>query len=346
MPTIEPHQTRMRTIVNDLTLSPTSPRHHLVHGGPGSGKTFLLSKAVEELSAVRRPPLVLQPLGLGISSSGDLLVAALRGHVAVAGQRVANNDPSTRLLLEQLVVDTAAGRPVLLVLDDIDVLFAHLPRGDQIHLRTWAREARVRVLASAQSLIPPLLRAPWPWRDAFDRTRLDALTLGQAVEFVRNEAQRHDRPDLAKWINSTTGASELTEIYTRLGGTPRAWALVAHQLATATTIDSPIPEVLDALAPYLLARLQSLPPGQARLVLALTRTPGPIAVSDLASAVGVPVRQVATTLGRLKTAGWVSATKPTTMADRRRSFYAIADPAVRECILTRLDLYRRYPDRL
>lgn len=336
-PMTAPNQPLMRAIVNDLALSPTSPRHHLVHGCPGSGKTFLLNAAVEALGAGRRPPLVLQPLGLGVSSGGDLLVEALRGHVDISGHRVANNDSSARLRLEQAVVDTAAGRPILLVLDDIDVLFARLPRGDQLHLRMWTREAHVRVLASAQSLTPPLVRAPWPWRDAFDRTHLDMLTPDQAVEFVRNEARRSDRPHIANWAGSTTGLSELAEAYTRLGGTPRVWALVAHQLATATSVDSAISGVIDALAPYLLARLKSLPPGPARLILALARAQAPISVSDLAREVGIPVRQVATTLGRLKAASWVSVTTPAeSAADRRRSFYTITDPALRECIRTLL----------
>jgi predicted transcriptional regulator len=319
--------------IESAFLSGSRP-HHLVIGGPGSGKTHALDAVLHELRARDVSALVLRPAGWGIGNYTDLLYESLIIH-DVELARSAPRGGMAWFRFEELIAAASAARPVLLVLDDIDLIFANLDRGDQGNLRAWVETtANVSVLASAEIMTEPLSHRTWPWFGAFNVTRLKPFTVDEVSELVRRGAATAGRTDLVDSPQSPTGVDAIDALYARLGGNPRAWSAVAAHLGRGGTIDSAMPAVQDALAPHLLPRLRGLSPLSARLIVALARNDEPMTVTSLADDVAVSNQNAAAALGRMLATGWVTRHKPPS-GDQRSTLYAIAEPTMGEFIRSR-----------
>ncbi|WP_176470395.1 MarR family transcriptional regulator [Mycobacterium avium] len=323
-----------------LAFSTGARPHHLIVGGPGGGKTHTLDAVLADLHADGVTALALRPLGLGIGSYTDLLYEALRAHDPQLARTAKRDDPSGQDL-EELIVRSAAGRPILLVLDDIDRIFGGLSRGAQGNLRAWVETtADVALLASAEIITDPLSRRSWPWFGSFNVTRLQPLTLDNTTELLGLHATQSGRTDVLDWLQNPASRGELASLHARFGGAPRIWTTLCAWLLRADNtppdgIDQCGWAVLDQLTPYYLPRLRALSPLSARLILALARSDGPMTVNDLAHEIAVTNQNAAAALGRMIPNGWVTREKPPRTTDQRSSLYDIADPAMREYIRMR-----------
>lgn len=289
--------------------------HHLIRGGPGMGKSHLLRSVLRSIDGLDEMALVLRPNRLGVATYADLLYEALYSvspdlACSVGRARAAMFD------LEECIAKLAAGRAVVLVVDDIDRYFEVLDRGAQGSFRAWMEtSANVSVLASAQLMTEPLQSRAWPWFGAFNITTLEPLS-------------RTDAADLAGV--PPAARTGFTNLYDHLGGCPRVWA-VASGLLLDWDDDDPVDllaRIADGLTPWLLPLVRNVSSLSARLLLALARRAEPSTVTMLADDVAVTNQNAAATLGRLAAAGWVTPHKSSTDGDRRSSFYTFADPAM------------------
>ncbi|MEB3065670.1 hypothetical protein [[Mycobacterium] zoologicum] len=309
-------------------------RNYLVTAGSGGGKTHTLDAIASSLSRSHRQVLVLRPTLLGVGTYADLLYESLRSHDPDLADRAVRT-ASSWVSLEDLIAETVSSRPTVLVLDDFDRLFARIERVAHGRLRGWLDQAvNVTVVASAETTTNRASRSrrPWPWRSMFDITDLASLSLDDVADLVRAEAKKADRDDGVARPTQPWRHREIVDLYSRLGGNPRVWTIVAPHLVRSGRMDTPLPAVFDQLTPYYLPRLQALSPLSSRLVVALARAASPLTVTELAKQVRLAHQNTAAALSRLAHADWVIQQKPAADDDQRRRLYSVTEPSMREFI--------------
>lgn len=313
--------------------------HTLLVAPRGGGKTHTVRVAVhramaDTATAERTLPVLIPEDALGIGSYLDLLVEAARA----IGPDVHETSRALRrakdvIGIEQAISGAAAGRMVLLAVENLDRVFDGMGIDGQGSLRAWVETStEVMILATTPALFPGVSSRRYPWYGSFMVEQLTDLELPDAAAIVAGAARSSGADDLAAFVESTTGTESLTAIHQIIGGAPRHWQLLG-QLADAGMLQAVTPAVdalLDRLVPNYQRQMAELPPGEQRLVVELARGDGPRTVSDLASAVGVSNQSAATALGRLTASHWVTSAKND--ADRRSTWYDLSDPLLRRVL--------------
>jgi hypothetical protein len=315
-------------------------RSHLVVAGSGGGKTHTLDAILVEVRRRRPSALILQPDTLGVGSYADLLYESLRTVDPAVAERDDRN-PSNWLAFENLLTEVIGTRPTVLVIDDFDHVLSRMEPAAHYRLRDWTdRCAAVAILASASTTTNPAARArrSWRWLSMFDVADLPPLTIEDAELLLRREfdAGRREARQTHVWRRQ-----DITDMYTRLGGNPRVWTMIAVHLASSDSVDEHLPAVLEKLAPFYLPRLLMLSPLSSRLLIALARAETPLTVTVLASRVGLTHQNTAAALSRLTATHWVSKQRPSAELDQRNRLYAVAEPPIREFIRYRDTAYSR-----
>lgn len=322
--------------LRDVAATGARP-HTLVVGPRGSGKTHLLGVV---LHRARLDPAVDHRLAvawipedaLSIGSYDDLLVELARALDSATGDRARalRHDRDARGL-ERLLLEVADGRVLVLVLENLDRIFAAIGPVGQAALRGFVETASsVVLLASTPLLFSGVSSRHRPWYGSFDAEHLGDLTLAEGTELLRRAAREAGDDVLASYVVSSPGQARLRAVEHLAGGSPRLWHILSGCMSVET-LDELAPAVeamLDELAPYYQQRLWELPASEQKLVVELGRQPGAQTVSALADAIGMDNRGAATALGRLAEAGWVRGTKrPGT--DRRSTWYELREPLLR-----------------
>lgn len=312
--------------------------HTLLIAPPGSGKTHVLQAALHR--AVGDPqgarsilPLILPEDSLSIGSYGDLLVELIRvlGPDAAQRGRALRNDV---IGLEREIGDLAAGRMVLLAIENLDRVFDGIGETGQGSLRAWVETSTaVLIVATAPALFPGVSSRTYPWYGSFIIEDLPDLTVEEGAQIVARAAVDRGDDALAAYVRSPEGIDRLTDIANLAGGAPRLWRMVAENLTVPTlqALDPVLTRLLDRLAPSYRHQLWQLPVGEQRLVVEIARGDGPRTVSDIAAAVGVSNQSASAALGRLTAGRWVVAAKSDT-GDRRATWYDLHDPLLRRVV--------------
>jgi AAA ATPase-like protein/tetratricopeptide repeat protein len=318
-------------------------RHTLLVAPRGGGKTHVLAVFAHRL---RTDPDLAGPLALvvldedaaDVASYADLLVAILE-HLATAHEQArARELRATRMTaeLERLLLDRLSGRPLVLVLENLDRLFGDFGTGGQRELRAFVETSRaVMVVASTPALFPAVSKQARPWFGSFTIERLAPWSVEEGTAFLERIARDRGDTELAELIASDVGRARLIAVDKLIGGSPRLWTILAGCL-TVELLEELVPLVmatLDELVPYYQARLNELTPNERKLVVAVCRaeslgSTGGRTVSELALAAGVPVGSAPKLLSRLEDAGWVAGTKPPG-TDRRSTWYELREPLLR-----------------
>ncbi|MDQ4096330.1 MAG: ATP-binding protein [Actinomycetota bacterium] len=309
--------------------------HTLIVGPRGSGKTHLVAIVLHEL---RRDPGVaggiavarLPEDALSIASYEDLLfevISALGGSDEAGALRAGREGRGLERLLTRLI----DGRMLLLVVENLDRVFANIGLDGQHRLRAFVEtEGSTMLLATSPLLFEGVSARERPWYGSFIPEHLPDLTLEEGTELLRRVAVLQGEDALAEFLVSDTGQARLRAVEHLAGGSPRLWMVLAGCM-TIETLDRLVPAVealLDALAPYYQQRLWELPPNEQKLVIELCRGPGLRTVKDVASAAGLSEQVTATSLRRLVQARWVRGNKqPGT--DQRTTWYEVREPLLR-----------------
>jgi hypothetical protein len=309
--------------------------HTLVVGPRGSGKTHLLAVVLRQIEcdgevagrvAVARLP----EDSLSIASYEDLLfevISALGGSDNAGALRAGRDGRG----LERLLTRLLDGRMLLLVVENLDRVFANVGLDGQHRLRAFVEtEGNTMLLATSPLLFEGVSARERPWYGSFIPEHLPDLTLDEGTELLHRVALLQGDPKLADFLVSDTGQARLRAVEHLAGGSARLWMVLAGCM-TRDTLDELVPAVealLDALAPYYQQRLWELPPNEQKLVIELCRGPGLRTVKDLASAAGLSEQVTATSLRRLGQARWVRGTKQSG-TDQRTTWYEVREPLLR-----------------
>ena len=317
--------------------------HTLLVAPRGGGKTHVLTLFVHRLRtddqlAEALAVVVVAEDAVDIASYADLLVAIVEalGLSAETGAAHVMRRDSARGELERLVLALLDGRPLVLVVENLDRVFAELGSEGQRELRAFVETNRaVMLVASTPALFSGVSHRTEPWFGSFAVERLAPWSVEEGAAFLERVAQERGDATLASLIASPVGRARLTAVDRLVSGLPRLWTILAGCI-TVELLDELVPLVLatlEELVPYYQARLNELPPGERKLVVALcaAETLGSGSgrtVRELALAAGVPEQSAPKLLARLEDAGWVVATKPAG-TDRRATWYEIREPLLR-----------------
>lgn len=322
---------RLRRAATGSTLA-----HTLVVGARGSGKTHALAVALHRFQT--GPDGARLAIGwiaedaLSIGSYPDLLVEMIRvldpdrSEKARAARR-AKDSPA----LERLLLQAAGGRPLVVVLENLDRIFRALGQSGQSALRGFVETASsVLVIASTPLLFDGVSSREEPWYGSFHVEHLPTFSADEGTTLMQRLAAENGDTEFAAFLGSATGRSRLEAIQHLAGGSPRLWHIL-FGCATVPALDELVPaveELLDQLAPYYQQRLWELPSTEQKLVVELGREAPVRTVQDLASATGLSNQAAATALGRLSDSRWVRGRKaPGT--DRRSTHYELREPLLR-----------------
>ncbi|MUL68264.1 MarR family transcriptional regulator [Mycobacterium sp. CBMA 234] len=306
--------------------------HTLLVAPRGAGKTHTLQVAIHRAFKHRKAAkatllLALPEDSLAIGSYADLLVELLgtQGPDVAARAREFRGDA---LELEREILDLAAGRMVLVAIENADRIFDAIDEAGQGSFRAWVETSTaVLVFATAPALFPAVSSRTHPWYGSFIIEELPDLTDADVVEFLAQHARDHE---LASYVQTSEGLTQIDNVAQVVGWSPRAWQIVAATVdrAALQDITSAADAVLEQLTPHYQQLLWQLPAGEQRLIVELARADGPRTVTDLAAAVGISNQSASAALGRLTTSGWVHPAKADS-GDRRATWYDLSDPLLR-----------------
>lgn len=310
--------------------------HSLLVAPSGAGKTHTLHVALhralsDDATADRVLLVVVPENSVAIGRYADLLVEIAREvDSQVHRDAQALRRQGDVVGIEELLLNAAAGRMLLLVIENLDRVFDGLGTAGQGSFRAWVETAAdIMVMASSPALFAGISSRTRPWYGSFMVEMLAGLTVDEVEVLLERDARLTEKPWLAELLVTSAGRSAVAEIYARIGGLPRLWHLLAR-LATAEQfieVDPAVEIVLDEVTQFYQLRLWRLPAGQRRLIAELARSDGPRTVRELAETVGATSQSTSTALGRLVAARWVHAVGST--QDRRSSLYDLMDPVVR-----------------
>lgn len=311
--------------------------HTLLIAPRGGGKTHTLHVAVHRSLAdpeiaKQVLPVMIPEDALSIGSYLDLLVEIARAIDDEVGETArALRRAKDAVGIEQAITDAAAGRMILLAIENLDRVFDSIGSTGQGSLRAWVETSTdVMIFATAPMLFSGVASRSYPWYGSFMVETLLELSVEEGAVMLRLAAQRRGDEDLASFVNSPEGLDRLQVVHRLAGGSPRLWHILSD-CVDVKSLDALVPAVealLDRLAPYYQQRLWQLPTGEQRLVVELARGWEPKTVSDLAAAVGVSNQSAATALRRLTTSRWVTSAKSPT-GDKRASWYDLTEPLLR-----------------
>ena len=279
-----------------------------------------------------------------VASHADLLVAVvdeLGTDVERDSARVLRRD-GKRAELERLVLAVLDGRPLVLVVENLDRVFAELGPDGQRQLRAFVETSRaIMLVASTPALFQGVRSRTEPWFGSFAVERLVPWSIDEGTAFLELVARERGDIKLADVIASPIGRARLTAVEGLVGGLPRLWTILAGCI-TVDLLDELVPLVLstlEELVPYYQARLNELSASERKLVVALCQAEtlgsrGGRTVRDLALAAGVPEGSAPKLLKRLEEASWVVPTKPEG-TDQRATWYEIREPLLRYHVVYR-----------
>ena len=330
--------------------------HTLVVGARGSGKTHVLTVAAHRAVAAGGSRLLVIALtedAEGVVSYSDLLFTMIErvlhdgaasvddAAATLAAARASRRDPDT---LEAMVRELGGARAVVLVIENLDRVFADIGIAGQRQLRAFVETWRqLVILASTPLLFPAVSDREEPWFGSFVAEHLSEMDVKDGTRLLIHLANERGEQELAAILGGERAGERLSAVAHIAGGSPRMWVMLSGCL-TAQLLDELVPLVerlLENLVPYYQARLRELPGNERKLVVELARTSavnetgaivfrsqGARTVTDLAESCGIDRNVASGSLRRLMDARWVRA-REMPGGDRRTSWYELREPLFR-----------------
>ena len=320
----------------------TRNKHHYLFVGPrGSGKTHLIVLIRHRLEGqadladrVRIAWLNEDEMGTSLL---DLLLriyrALAKGYpeefpaqemVALYGQ-----SPEAALeSLQKLLLKLLGRRTLLVLVENLDLLFQHMPEGDQRSWRSYIQNHPVFcTAATAQALTSHVSDRDEPFFGFFDVRRLKPLTVDEATELLRAIACLNGDTMLSEILSTRQGKARIRAIHHLAGGSPRLFVVLSDILSSTVLEDlvRPFEGMVDEqLTPYYQERLRWLSPLQRKIVELLCRSNRPIPVKEIAEALFTSHQSITGQLGQLRDLGYLTA-----HPRGREMRYELAEPLMR-----------------
>ncbi len=334
-----------RTVQQVRDSALTGPPSHTLFVGPrGIGKTHLVSliyhrvKALPELGG-HLAVAWLPEDEAGIATFLDLLLAILRAlgeddpaltpRLAPrldALYESASPEEKAKALLYELVGD----RPLLLLAENLDHIFAGLRDAGQKALRAFLQESRfVTMVVTAQSLFSGVSRHASPFYGFFRVEHLSGLSIDEAIELLVKIARREGDADLVQFLGTPAGRARIRAVDHLVSGNPRLYVIFSEFL-TRDALDELVPpflDMLDNLTPFYQAKMRTLSPQQRKIVDFLSGTRGAVPVKEIGRRTLIGATTAAAQLKALRESGYVRAFRV-----GRESYYELREPLMRLCL--------------
>ncbi|MBU0754748.1 MAG: MarR family transcriptional regulator [Planctomycetes bacterium] len=328
-----------------LESARTASKHQqLLVGGPGLGKTHLVTLVVHRLQRMEENQLKIAWLGeeiSGIQSFLDLLMHLLECVGTAAQDRFKLdglydlNPEEAELEAGERLVKTLGGQTLLMVVENLQELFESLGESGQHRLRAFMQENPfITTLATARGLFDGVSKRTEPFYGTFSIDHLLPLNEDETVQMLYKTADHHNDPDLAEFLDSPEGKARVRAFHHLAGGNHRVCTLFARHL-TRDDLDElvgPALGTLDDLTPGCRAWVAALPRQPRKILHLLCRHGSGITVKEIARRCFLKHQTVSSQLKLLRDRGYVRATSV-----GRDAYYEVRDPLMRLCITMKLD---------
>jgi len=334
-----------RTVQQVRDSALTGPPSHTLFVGPrGIGKTHLVSliyhrvKALPELGG-RLAVAWLPEDEAGIATFLDLLLAILRALGEDDPALTPRLAPRLDALYESaspeeeakaLLCEMVGDRPLLLLAENLDHIFAGLRDAGQKALRAFLQETRfVTMVVTAQSLFSGVSRHASPFYGFFRVEHLSGLSTDEAVTLLVKIARREGDADLVKFLGTPAGRARIRAVDHLVSGNPRLYVIFSEFL-TRDALDELVPpflDMLDHLTPFYQAKMRALSPQQRKIVDFLSGTRGAVPVKEIGRRTLIGATTAAAQLKALRESGYVRAVRV-----GRESYYELREPLMRLCL--------------
>jgi tetratricopeptide (TPR) repeat protein len=338
----------------------TSAKHHTLLTGPrGIGKTHLVSLVYHricKMDDLRYRILIawLSEEEWSVTSFLDLLLCILE-----ALQEESNNSKGEQLyplterieslyempveaaesagvaLLKEFIGnspngDRSASRTLLLLVENLDDLFAGLGKDGQKQLRTFLEENSCIVLGTAQSYFKDVNQKNSPFYGFFCHEELKELKADDATQLLANIAKHNKNHELASFIQTQTGRDRIKAVHFLAGGNHRLYVIFSEFLTDHKSLDQLVDafmRTLDDLTPYYQERMRFLSPQQRKIIDFLCDHRHPVPVKEIAQRCFMTHQTASSQLKKLLEMGYVRS-EPI----GRESYYELREPLMRFCL--------------
>ncbi len=331
-------------LVDRIILSATTPaKHHsLLIGARGMGKTHLVSLVYYRLDRHRELDDKLIVAWLredewGIDSWLDLVVRIFRAleetkldtkGLLAQLQQVSISDAET--LATQLLTELIGQKTLLLIVENLDDMFAGLGEKGQQKLRSFLQERQCcTILATTPALFSGVQDSDEPFFELFNQIPLLPLSWEEATVMLQKIAELDGQADLANFLQTPAGKARIRAVHHLAGGNPRVYTLFA-QFITRESLDELVQafmKMLDDLTPYYQSRMKELSNQQRKIIEFLVDRREAVMVKEIATQCFVEQRVVSGQLLQLRNKGYVVA-----RANGRESFYELTEVLMRLCM--------------
>jgi hypothetical protein len=307
-------------------------QHHLIVGRRGMGKTTLLRRlrhAIEDDPSLdaRFIALVFPEEQYNVASLSDFwlnCVDALvdsvesrdrREAVAIDEQiaaiSVIVDEAERRASALSLLLSLAdrIGRRMVLLVDNLDLVFARIARGDWALREILSREPRLVLIGATSQALESSFRYDQAFYDFFRIHQLGGLDETQTFEVMRHLAEMTKQPRVLQVIEHDPGRIQTLRLLS--GGNPRSLVLLFNLLSQSAEGDarSDLERLLDQLTPLYKHRFEELPAQAQRVVDGLALGWDPMTARDLADRLRLDINQTSAQLNRLVKQGTVEKTR-------------------------------------
>lgn len=316
----------------ETSATSSSRRHRLLVGRRGAGKTHLMALAAHR---ARQLPgfgdtflLSWLPEDPWVVDDVDDLLRLVLDHLDPAAEWDRTHDP------EQALLRTADGRPVVVLMENLDQILEAIGRPGQQRLRRLLESERtLLLLATTTQLSHDLVDESVPFHGFFDTSPLEPFTVDEAREQLTAIARERGDDALAEYLSTREGTARLRTVTHLAGGQPRIWSLLSGAMDVAGLDDvvSLLLPKIDELTPYYQEQLARLSPQQRKVVRHLGEANHACSVKDIATATGIAERTIGRTVRDLVARGWLSEVDSPLLqyVDGRLTYYELAEPLAR-----------------
>jgi DNA-binding transcriptional ArsR family regulator len=331
-------------LVDRIILSATTPaKHHsLLIGARGMGKTHLVSLVYYRLQQHRELDDKLIVAWLredewGIDSWLDLVVRIFRSleetkldtkGLLAQLQQVSISEAET--LATQLLTELIGQKTLLLIVENLDDMFAGLGEKGQQKFRSFLQEHQCcTILATTPALFAGVQDLDEPFFELFNQIPLLPLSWEEATVMLQKIAELDGQADLANFLQTPAGKARVRAVHHLAGGNPRVYTLFA-QFITRESLDELVQafmKMLDDLTPYYQSRMKELSNQQRKIIEFLVDRREAVMVKEIATQCFVEQRVVSGQLLQLRNKGYVVA-----RANGRESFYELTEVLMRLCM--------------
>lgn len=297
-----------------------APQHRLLLGLRGMGKTTLLHRlaiAIEEDATLSQQwlPLTFPEEQYNIANLADLWLNCLdalgdklerSGQNEIAeqlDQRISSlsRQNATAALAALMELAAQQGKRLLLLIDNIDLIFNRLKKQHWVLRETLQSESHLLVIGASAAAIEASYQYDAAFYDFFKIDELKGLTEIEMLETLLQLAEIKQNASLAQLIK--TDSARIKTLHTLTGGNPRTTVLLYNVLTQGILngdVRSDLDGLLDQVTPLYKARFEELPDQAQQMVDALAIHWDPMNANQLAENLGWEVNKVSAQLNRLQ----------------------------------------------